>query len=96
MLEQIVSIWVSNDTMDGRYDRATNNRWREAPPDEFVKARLHSHVDRFPAYHLGATEFKYVLAAHGRLQLFPFVPPGRIGLIESSQGGCFCWAATRI
>ena len=22
--------------------------------------------------------------------------PGRIGLIESSQGGCFCWAATRI
>jgi len=68
----------------------------EAPPDEFVKGQLHSHVDRFPAYHLGATEFQYVLAAHGRLQLFPFVPPGRIGLIESSQGGCFCWAATRI
>jgi len=29
MLEQIVSIWVLNDTMDGRYDRATYNRWRK-------------------------------------------------------------------
>ena len=54
----------------------------EAPLDEFVKGQLHSHVDRFPAYHLGATEFQYVLVAHGRLQLFPFVPPGGIGLIE--------------